>query len=35
MQQALTLSRPLDGLRKSAAQVKLRAAALARAYPRE
>jgi spore germination cell wall hydrolase CwlJ-like protein len=35
MQQTLTLSRPFDGLRKSAAQLKLRAADLARAYPRE
>jgi spore germination cell wall hydrolase CwlJ-like protein len=35
MQQALKLSRPLDGLRNGAAQVKLRAAALWRAYPRE
>ncbi len=35
MQQAVTLSRPLHGLRKSVAQLKLRAAALARAYPRE
>ena len=36
MPQALTLSRPLDGLRRSAAQLKLRArAACARAYPRE
>lgn len=35
MQQAVTLSRPFHGLRKSAAQLKLRAAALARAYPRE
>lgn len=35
MQQAVTLSRPLHGLRKSAAQLKLRAAVLARAYPRE
>ena len=35
MQQAVTLSRPLDGLRRSAGQLKLRAAALARAYPRE
>src|SRR5690242_4959586 len=35
MQQTLILSRPLDGLRKGAAQVKLRAAALWRAYPRE
>jgi spore germination cell wall hydrolase CwlJ-like protein len=35
MQQAVTLSRPLDGLRKSVAQLKLRAAAFARAYPRE
>jgi spore germination cell wall hydrolase CwlJ-like protein len=35
MQQAISLSRPLDGLRKVAAQVKLRSAALWRAYPRE
>jgi spore germination cell wall hydrolase CwlJ-like protein len=35
MHQALTLSRPLDGLRRSAAQWKLRAGALWRAYPRE
>jgi len=35
MQQAITLSRPLDGLRKSATQAKLRAAAIVRAYPRE
>ena len=35
MQQAITLSRPLDGLRKNATQAKLRAAAIARAYPRE
>ena len=35
MQQAVTLSRPLHGLRKSVAQLKLRAAALARAYQRE
>jgi spore germination cell wall hydrolase CwlJ-like protein len=35
MQQAVTLSRPLDGLRRSAAQWKLRAAALWRAHPRE
>ena len=35
MQQAITLSRPLDGLRNGAAQVKLRAGKLWRAYPRE
>ena len=35
MQQAASLSRPLDGLRKGAAQVKLRALALWRAHPRE
>src|SRR5579884_17270 len=35
MQQALSLSRPVDGLRKSAAQVKLHVAALWRAHPRE
>ena len=35
MQQAITLSRPVDGLRKSIAQLKLRAAAVARAHPRE
>ena len=35
MQQAVSLNRPLDGMLKSAAQVKLRAAALLRAYPRE
>jgi spore germination cell wall hydrolase CwlJ-like protein len=35
MQQAVTLPRPLDGLRKSAARLKLRAAALMRARPRE
>jgi spore germination cell wall hydrolase CwlJ-like protein len=35
MHQALTLSRPLDGLRRSAAQWKLRASALWRTYPRE
>jgi spore germination cell wall hydrolase CwlJ-like protein len=35
MQQAITFSRPLEGLRTSAARLKLRAAALWRAYPRE
>jgi spore germination cell wall hydrolase CwlJ-like protein len=35
MQQAITLSRPLDGLRKTATKAKLRAAAIVRAYPRE
>jgi spore germination cell wall hydrolase CwlJ-like protein len=35
MQQALTLSRPLDGLRTHAARLKLRAVSLWRAYPRE
>jgi spore germination cell wall hydrolase CwlJ-like protein len=35
MQQAVTLSRPLDGLRKSAARLKSRAEELWRAYPRE
>jgi len=35
MQQAITLSRPLDGLLKNAAQAKLRAARLLRAHPRE
>ena len=35
MQQAISLSRPLDGLRKGVAQAKLRAGALWRAYPRE
>src|SRR3954470_7268290 len=35
MQQAVTLSRPLDGVRKGAAQLKLRAKALWRTYPRE
>ena len=35
MTQALTLSRPFDGLRRSAARVQRRGAALWRAYPRE
>jgi spore germination cell wall hydrolase CwlJ-like protein len=35
MAQALTLARPLDGLRRIAAQATLRARALWRAYPRE
>jgi spore germination cell wall hydrolase CwlJ-like protein len=35
MQQALTLFRPMDRMRKGAAQMKLRAAALWQAYPRE
>jgi len=35
MQQAVTLSRPLDGLRKGAAGLKVRAENLWRAYPRE
>jgi spore germination cell wall hydrolase CwlJ-like protein len=35
MQQAVTLSRPLDGLRKSAARARLRAIEMWRAYPRE
>jgi spore germination cell wall hydrolase CwlJ-like protein len=35
MQQAISLSRPLDGLRRGAAQMKLRAAALWRTHPRE
>jgi spore germination cell wall hydrolase CwlJ-like protein len=35
MQQAVSLNRPFDGMLKSAAQVKLRASALLRAYPRE
>ena len=35
MTQVLALSRPLDGLRRSAARVHKRAAALWRAYPRE
>jgi spore germination cell wall hydrolase CwlJ-like protein len=35
MAEALTLSRPLDGLRRNAARAKQRAAALWRAYPRE
>lgn len=35
MQQVFGLPRPLDGLRKRAAQLKLRADALWRAYPRE
>jgi spore germination cell wall hydrolase CwlJ-like protein len=35
MQQAVSFSRPLDGLRKSTAHVKLRAGALLRAHPRE
>ena len=35
MQQVVTLSRPFEGLRKSATQLKLRVIDLARAYPRE
>ena len=35
MQQAVTLSRPMDGLRRTAAQLRLRAGKLWRAYPRE
>ena len=35
MAEALTLSRPLDGLRRGVARLPLRAAALWRAYPRE
>lgn len=35
MQQTVTLSRPLDGLRKSATRLGLRAQKLVRAYPRE
>jgi spore germination cell wall hydrolase CwlJ-like protein len=35
MNQVLTLSRPVDGLRRTAAQLKLRVRALWRAYPRE
>jgi spore germination cell wall hydrolase CwlJ-like protein len=35
MQQSATLSRPVDRLRRTAAQLKTRAVALARAYPRE
>src|SRR3954471_164201 len=35
MQQAVTLSRPIDGLRRTAAQLKVRAGKLWRAYPRE
>ena len=35
MAEALTLSRPLDGLRRNAARLPARAAALWRAYPRE
>jgi spore germination cell wall hydrolase CwlJ-like protein len=35
MSEALVLVRPLDGVRRLAAQVRLRAAALWRAYPRE
>jgi spore germination cell wall hydrolase CwlJ-like protein len=35
MQQVVILPRPLDGLRKSVAQLKLRTSAVTRAYPRE
>ena len=35
MADALTLSRPLDGMRRTAAQVKVRASRLWRAHPRE
>src|SRR5690242_13184824 len=35
MTQALALSRPVDGLRRQAARVQARAAAVWRAYPRE
>jgi spore germination cell wall hydrolase CwlJ-like protein len=35
MTQALTLPRPIDGLRRTAARLKLRSARLWRAYPRE
>jgi hypothetical protein len=35
MAEALTVSRPLDGLRRNVARAKRRAAALWRAYPRE
>src|SRR4051812_421378 len=35
MAEALTLSRPLDGLRRNAARAKQRATALWRTYPRE
>src|SRR5690349_15488155 len=35
MAESLTLVRPLDGLRQSAAQIKLRGLQLSRAYPRE